>query len=140
MAPVVPFWLILGLVTVLLWGLAFFFGKLATNHIPGSSTKIYLFIGNIFATAYAFHLTGFHLERHYGAGTMAMAAGLLTAFANLFLYIGLNRGGPASLLVPLSNIYTLVTFAMAYLLLHERVTASQGAGVVLALVAIILMG
>jgi transporter family protein len=135
----IPVWFLLGLVTLVLWGVSMFFGKIAANHIPGSSIKIYLFLGNAFATAYAFKISGFHIEPHYAAGAIAIVAGLCTAFANLFLYIGLNRGGRASILIPLSNLYPLVTFILATVVLKERVSWTQGLGILLSVVAVALL-
>jgi len=135
----IPMWLLLGFLTVVLYGLSMFFGKIAANHIPGSSIKIYLYVGNVFATVYAFNLTGYRIERDYVAGTLAIIAGLCTAFGNLFLYIGLNRGGRASVLVPISNLYPLITFVLAYLLLKERVSLTQGLGICLSVVSVALL-
>jgi uncharacterized membrane protein len=134
-----PAWLLLGFATVLLWGICFFFGKLATNHISGSSTKIYLFLGNSIATGYAFHLSGFPLAAQARAGAIAIIAGSLVALANLCLFISLNRGGRAAVILPLANIYPLVTFLFAYVVLKERVTALQAAGIVCAIGSIVLM-
>lgn len=135
----IPLWLILGLVTIALWGVSFLFGKIAANHIPGTSIKIYLFIGNTFATFYAFRLSGFHIEPYYHAGVIGIVAGLFTAFANLFLYIGLNRGGRASVLVPVSNLYPLITFLLAYVFLKERVTATEGLGILCSVISVALL-
>src|SRR5437016_2145356 len=123
-----PISMIYGLPAILLWGISYFLGKIATNYMLGSSTKIYLFIGSIVSTIYAFSLTGFQLPPHYRAGGIAIVGGLLTAFATLFLYIGLNSGGKASVLVPLTSLYPLVSFLLGYMLLHERVTYTEGGG------------
>jgi transporter family protein len=135
----VPAWLLLGFATVLLWGFCLFFGKLATNYISGSNTKIYLFLGNCVATGYAFQQSGFHLGTDHRAEATALFAGLLLAFANLFLFISLRRGGRASIILPLSNLYPFVTFLLAYVILKERVTAAQAAGIACAVGSILLL-
>lgn len=136
----IPLWFVLGAVTVLLWGTSMFFGKIGADRIPGTSVKVYLYVGGVFSTAYAFGLSGFRIEPHLVSGAMGVVAGLCTAFANLFLYIALNRGGTASVLVPLSNLYPMVTVVLAFALLNERPSITQCLGVLLSIAAVMLLG
>jgi transporter family protein len=59
--------------------------------------------------------------------------GALTSFA------ALERGGKASVVIPLVSIYPLVTVAGAALLFGEHLTLRQCAGVVCALVSVALL-
>jgi len=68
----------------------------------------------------------------------AMAGGVLDMLANL-LYLLASRMGPLTLAVTLSSLYPASTVLLARVVLHERLTARQWAGVLLALVAILLI-
>jgi uncharacterized membrane protein len=59
--------------------------------------------------------------------------GALTSFA------ALEKGGKASIVVPLCYLFPLVTVILALLFLHESVTMHQGLGIALALVAAVLL-
>ena len=76
------------------------------------------------------------MERHLALS--AMAGGVLDMLANL-LYLLATRRGPLTLAVTLSSLYPASTVMLARLVLHERLAARQWAGVVLALVAIVLI-
>jgi len=67
-----------------------------------------------------------------------MLTGLTAALANL-AYFSALRGGQASIVAPTVALYPVVTFALAILILRERMNRFQSAGVVLAIAAIILL-
>lgn len=77
-----------------------------------------------------------HLPRE--AIGIAIAGGALDMLANLF-YLLATRQGPLTLVVTLSSLYPASTVLLARLLLHERLTARQWIGVVLALIAIVMI-
>jgi transporter family protein len=66
-------------------------------------------------------------------GTLMIQVGLL------FFYLGFAHG-PASLVAPLSSCYTAVTVILAIILLKEKVTKVQLAGIILTIAGIILFG
>ncbi len=66
-------------------------------------------------------------------GTLMIQAGLL------FFYLGFAHG-PASLVAPLSSCYTAITVILAIILLKEKVTKVQLAGIILTIAGIILFG
>jgi transporter family protein len=51
----------------------------------------------------------------------------------------LGGGGRASIVVPLSALYPIVTIGLGMLFLSEHLTATQASGAGLAMVAIVLM-
>jgi drug/metabolite transporter (DMT)-like permease len=64
--------------------------------------------------------------------------GVLEVFAAAMLLVALQRG-PVSVAAVLGSFYPVTTVLLAAVVLHERLTRSQTAGVVLALVAIALV-
>ena len=67
-----------------------------------------------------------------------MAGGLLDMLANL-LYLLATRQGPLTLVVTLSALYPASTVLLARVLLQERLSGRQWAGVSVALMAIVLL-
>jgi drug/metabolite transporter (DMT)-like permease len=66
------------------------------------------------------------------------AGGALDMLANL-LYLLASRSGPLSVVVTLASLYPASTVLLAWLVLHERLSARQWVGVACALVAVIVI-
>lgn len=66
-------------------------------------------------------------------------SGLLAAAGNLAFYLALEKGADTAVAIPLTNVYPLVTIAIAWLFFRERLNAVQIAGIGIAVVAIILL-
>ena len=75
--------------------------------------------------------------------TRSVAVGVVCGFTNALgawsLYTALERGARASIVVPLTALNPLVTLVLALIVLGERLTTLQTAGVVLALVAGVML-
>lgn len=79
--------------------------------------------------------TGFAIDRR--TRTVALSAGGVDAFANWSLVVAL-RLGPVAIASVLSSLYPVVTVLLARAVLHEHVRGLQRAGMVLALLAVVL--
>ena len=71
---------------------------------------------------------------------LALVTGVLGSIGNVAFYAALGQGGMASVVVPMCSLYPVVTVLLALLLLREKVNTYQRIGVVLAVVAIIMLG
>jgi uncharacterized membrane protein len=69
---------------------------------------------------------------------LATATGVLGGSGNVALYAALRLGGEASVIIPLTGMYPLVTVFIARFLLKEKLNRIQSLGIVLALIAIYL--
>jgi transporter family protein len=70
--------------------------------------------------------------------TFIIVAGFLGSAGTILFYAALGAG-KASLIVPLTALYPVVTVALSLLVLHETVTLKQVFGVALAIAAILLI-
>ncbi len=68
-----------------------------------------------------------------------VAAGFLGGLGNLAFYAALGQGGKASVVVPLTSLYPLVTLFVAWLALNERLNRVQGVGILVSVVAGVLL-
>src|SRR4029077_8906231 len=81
------------------------------------------------------------LNWHVSPGVFCLAAvsGTLNALGVMTSFAALERGGKASIVIPLTCLYPLVTICLAVTFLHEALTRLQVAGVILAIVAAVLL-
>ena len=69
---------------------------------------------------------------------VAAVCGLMGGFLVIIFYTVLKQA-PASVVIPVSTLYVLVTVVLSYLFLGEAITIKQLAGIVLGLVSIYLL-
>jgi transporter family protein len=62
-----------------------------------------------------------------------------TLVGGLYTFYMALSSGKASIVVPLTALYPIVTVVLSFLILKESITLTQGLGVVLAIVSIILL-
>lgn len=133
------FWLIPAVLSVLFWGLWGFFGKMASAGLPPRSV---FFIESIVALVVAagwMATHGFKFDAVSSKGFLyAALTGIALAFGQIFFFVALSRG-KASVVIIMTSLYPLITIALAFLVLRETISWTQGLGVVLALLALPLL-
>ena len=70
---------------------------------------------------------------------LAVGGGTLNGLGALTCFVAMESGGKAAIVTALISLYPLLTVAFAVTVLHEHLTAGQGVGIVLAIVAAILL-
>jgi len=129
---IVPPWLAFSLLTVLLYGLWGALSKLVSNEMSPSMYQVAFSVGLtpiIIVLLCSRRLTSGSSEGTRRRGKIyAFATGILGGVGNIALYQSLSMGGKASVSVPLSSVYSIVTVMLAFLLLKERVSGSQKVG------------
>ena len=132
-------WFWLSILTLVFFGISGITQKLSTNYISFEMSFVWFSVAFIVISLII--VAGFTLDWHISGGLVALAAlgGLLNGLGALTSFAALEKGGKASVVVPIINIYPLVTIGGAWLLLGERITWTQGAGILCALVAVVLL-
>ncbi len=77
------------------------------------------------------------LKLETGAIIWALITGALGIGGTIMLYLML-RVAPASIVIPLSALYPVITVTLSFLILRERITPQQWLGILFALAAIAL--
>jgi len=131
-------WLMLSLVAMVLWGIVGLLQKVTTNRISADAVLIWDRLG------YVVILPLLVIHTHLtNLGPKDMIIGTLDGITNslgaLFLYMSLESGAKASIAVPLTALYPLLTVLLAVALLGERVSPLHWVGIILAVVAAVLM-
>ena len=132
-------WVVYAAIALLLWGASGVTQKLSTNRISSQLSFLW-FAAAMLAISVVLASTGpiqWHLPRIILL--LCIAGGLLNGLGALTSFAALEAGGKASVVISLISMYPLLTVGLAVLFLHERLTAKQGIGIVLAIVAAILL-
>jgi transporter family protein len=132
-------WFWLSILTLVFFGITGVTQKLSTNYISFEMSFVWFSVA--FFVLSSIIMAAFTLDWHISAGLVALAAlgGLLNGLGALASFAALEKGGKASVVVPIINVYPLVTIAGAWLLLGEWITWTQGVGIVCALIAVVLL-
>jgi len=135
--PVAP-WFWFAVVTLVSWGIVGLLQKLSTNHISAESSLIWLVVGLLlleplfYPGKAVFHYSAWNLN-------WALLSGVLNALGAWALFAAMKSGGKASIICPLTALYPLVVVLLVPFILRESVTLLQAAGVVCALIAVVLL-
>ena len=135
-----PRWLAFSLLTILCWGAWGAVSKVASDGIDANTNQLYFTLGLLPLIVYVARsprLKG-GVERRAGIG-WAFLTGILGGTGNIAFFRALGAGGQASVVVPVTALFPVVTVVLALSFLHERLGRAQKAGLVLALVAIYLL-
>jgi drug/metabolite transporter (DMT)-like permease len=124
------------LLPIVLWGLSGFLQKLATNHLAGERAALvylgaFVPLGGLLAV-----IEPWPAEIAPHAWALALAVGFLLAFGNYAVLAAYARGGKAAVVAPLSNLYPVVSVAIAVLCLGERVGWREGLAIGCALASV----
>ena len=131
-------WLVYALLALVFWGLWGVFSKVASTHLPSwaiflAELLVYMimgiFIWGLLRTPTTWNLPGV---------TAAIAAGLCGGLA-LFFFLKALASGPATIVVPLTSLYPVITAALGVTFLRESLTGRHLAGIILAAAAVWLL-
>lgn len=131
-------WLPLAILSVLLWGVWGFFQKLATNHMPPRNVYIFATAGALCIVGSVFVTSSFPLNVTSKGIFFAVLAGMCSSLGGLLFLNALSRG-TASIVIPFTALYPVVTIFLCFSVLEETVTLKQGIGILLALLSMFLL-
>jgi len=128
----------LTLIAVVLWGVVGLLQKVTTNYITADAVLIWDRVGYLCLLPWLLATTSLS---NLGSGDLLIGtlAGIANSLGAWFLYASLESGAKASIAVPLTSLYPLLTVLMAMAFLGEKVRPLQWFGIALALIAGILM-
>lgn len=135
-----PRWLFFSLLTITVWGAWGVVSKLASNGVDADTNQVFFTIGLLPLIALVLRSPRIRGGKNRKAGiAWAFLTGILGGTGNIAFFHALVIGGKASVVMPATALFPLVTVILATTLLHERIGTQQKAGLVLALTAIFLL-
>jgi bacterial/archaeal transporter family protein len=134
-----PAWLFFSLVSLIFFGITGITQKLSTNHISFEASFAWFCAAMILISA-AIGLA-VPLDWRVSPLLLLLAAlgGTLNGLGALTSFAALEKGGKASVVIPIINLYPLVTIFGAWLFLGEKLTGKQVVGILFALAAVVLL-
>jgi transporter family protein len=124
--------------TLVLWGFWGFFGKLAAVHIDWKQSATFFAIGLVIP-AFVLYLYDRPAVNIMNVGSWyAIVSGIVALLGLVAMYAAFQKA-EASLVVTITALYPLFTILLSTCLLKERITMSEGLGMFLAVVGIVLM-
>jgi len=131
-------WLALALVSLGLWGIWGVFCKVATQHLGPQVAYLIGIFGYVPVLGILLYETGGKAPWHPWGWAAALAAGMSTGFGLFFFFRALHTG-TASVVVPLTSLYPVVTVLLSWLFLGENLSPRQLTGLILAMAAVWLL-
>jgi transporter family protein len=127
---------LLSLLTLIFWGVWGFMTKILTRDTPAETIAFWSTLASIVPI----------LIYTIAAGTMnwvrttplAMLSGLSAGVATVCFYLAM-KGGPASVVLPLTGMYIVIPAILGYVLLKESLNAYHLLGIVCAVLAVIFL-
>lgn len=135
----IPAWLIFAAIALVFWGVSGITQKLSTNRISSELSFIWFAYAMIAISAVLSFTVPMHWHVRPLIFWLSVAGGTLNGLGALTSFTALESGGKASIVISLISLYPLLTVGFAVLVLHERLTGVQAAGIVLAVAAAILL-
>lgn len=140
LSPLLSPWLAAALVPIAAWGISDFLQKLATSHAPSELTTLafllaFVPVGMLIP---AFQPTVWSLSGM--TWLLLVLLGLFYSLGNFALITAYGVGGRASVVTPMTSLYSLITIPLAVLLLHEPISSREGIGILLAVLAVLALG
>jgi bacterial/archaeal transporter family protein len=135
-----PRWLAFSLVTILCWGAWGAVSKVASDGVDANTNQIFFTLGLLPLIVFVWRAASKPggAQRRSGIA-WAFLTGILGGTGNIAFFRALGVGGEASIVVPATALFPLVTVILAVSFLHERLGTAQKSGLVLALIAIYLL-
>jgi transporter family protein len=134
----IPIWFWQAVVVLLTWGIAGLFQKLATNHLSAESATVCMVVGFFLLDPWLYPQESL-LMYSKRALFLSLLSALLNALGAWAMLKAMQHGGKASIVVPFTALYPVVTAFLSPTFLHEPVTLLQAAGVLCGLIAVVLL-
>jgi bacterial/archaeal transporter family protein len=136
-----PAWFFYSLLTILAWGAWGAVSKIASAGVDAYTNQFFFSIGLLPLMVLVWWWSR-NMKRSQGntkGVAWAFLTGILGGIGNIAFFHALIIGGKASIVVPATALFPLVTVILAVVFLHERINTRQRVGLVLALAAIYLL-
>ncbi len=131
-------WYAYSLLTVLLWGFWGVFTKLAVSSSKPRQMLLFQAVGAIAFAVLVLFLLKFTVEWSAKGFVFSFLGGFVAFVGFLTFFLALEQGS-VSTVVTLSALYPVVTILFSIAFLGEKLTRTQGLGIIFALIAGVLL-
>jgi transporter family protein len=132
-------WVPYSVLALLVWGLWAFLPKMALSCLDPKTAFMFEVIGGAITGLAAFFVLRPELAGAEIRGIIPALLTGMTGYLGLLCFMYAIRTGKISIVVPLSALYPVVSLALAMIFLRERINIVQFAGIILAVVSVVLI-
>jgi len=126
-------WMIVYLVLLGVWGVMVKVASVRLNAL----TVTFVSTTAAWLTVVLFSLPRLNFSSRLGV-SVAVLCGVIGGITSIILY-GVLKYAPASIVIPLTTLYILVTVVLSYAFLGETISLRQAAGILLGIAAVFLL-
>jgi uncharacterized membrane protein len=131
-------WLVYAVAAALCWGIWGVLAKFVSSDISPYTNHLLFTVGMVFTVPFVIRRVTLATVNARGIA-WGLLAGALAVAGNVAIYQSFTLGGLAAVVVPVTNLYPLVTIGIALLVFKERLHWLNGLGVLVVVPAIILL-
>jgi len=124
-------WILPAIAALVLWGIVGILQKLGSNRLGANALLLWVTIGYIVMLPAVLWRSG-SWDVASDAWPLGVLAGTVNGLGTWLLFRSLEHGAKASVAVPLTALYPVVTVVLAFVFLAERLSLREWLGVALA--------
>lgn len=131
-------WLIFAITAAICWGIWGILAKFISSDINPYTNHFLFSIGMLFTLPFVLPRCK-KKELNRRGILWGVLAGILAITGNIAVYYSFSSGGLAAVVIPVTNLYPLVTIFIAVLVLKERMHWMNAIGIIIVIPAIIIL-
>lgn len=131
-------WILYSVAAALFWGVWGVISKLIAENVNPYTNHVLFTLGMLFTLPLVLKKLGRERPNRPGIG-WGLVAGVLAVLGNVAVFQSFSLGGLAAIVIPLTNLYPLITIGIAVLVLGEKLSWVNRAGILLAVPAVVFL-
>ncbi|NBB21966.1 EamA family transporter [Runella sp. CRIBMP] len=131
-------WIYYSVAAALFWGVWGVVAKFISEDVNPYTNHVLFTIGMLFTLPLVVGTIRKGRPNQKGIG-WGLVAGILAVTGNVAVFQAFSSGGLAAIVIPLTNLYPLVTIVIALLVFKEKLNWLNGLGILLAIPAVVML-
>ena len=131
-------WILPAIAALVLWGIVGILQKLGSNRLGADALLLWVSVGYVAMLPVVLWRSGSWPAAAH-AWLLGIVAGSVNGLGTWLLFRSLEHGAKASVAVPLTALYPMVTVVLAFVFLDERLSLREWLGVALAVCGGVLL-
>lgn len=131
-------WILYSIAAAFFWGVWGVVAKLISSDVSPYMNHVLFSIGMLFTLPFVYTKTKAAQPNLKGV-IWGIIAGILAVTGNVAVYKAFSLGGLAAIVIPVTNLYPLVTIVIAILVFKEQLNMINAIGILLAIPAVVML-
>ncbi|WP_338869111.1 DMT family transporter [Spirosoma sp. SC4-14] len=131
-------WILYSIAAAFFWGTWGVVAKLISDQVSPFTNHVLFSIGMLLTLPLVIKKVRITTPNRKGI-LWGLVAGVLAVIGNVAVYQAFTSGGLAAIVIPVTNLYPLVTIGIALLVFREKLNWVNGIGILLAIPAVVML-